>query len=159
MSKTKKKYYLTNKQMLPVIEDCRQKDRMTDEFAKQIQLLIDRYASSYIYSDYQPHIEDMKSAAMMNIVRGWRSFDPNQSSNAFAYFTQSIKYSFWQYCTQEKKHRLVRDELLINMGELPSDAYLQDYEQEREKQREESEDALDEAESLDEDYDDEEETE
>ncbi len=127
----KKKNYLNNKDMLAELQRCHDAGEMTDEFAKMIMLLADRYGSRYEYSDYSPHIEDMKAVAVMNIVRAWRSFNPEKSNNPFAYFTQAVKHTFWQYVSQEKKHRLNRDALLIENGELPSDAYLEDYEKAR----------------------------
>lgn len=134
----KKKNYLNNKDMLAELRRCHEAEKMTDEFAKMIMLLADRYGSRYEYSDYSPHIEDMKAVAVMNVVRAWRSFDPEKSNNPFAYFTQAVKHTFWQYVSQEKKHRLNRDALLIEMGELPSDAYLEDYEKEKQAVRAEN---------------------
>ena len=123
----KKKNYLNNKDMMAELKRCHEQDRMTDEFAKMIMLLADRYGSRYEYSDFSPHIEDMKASAVVNVVRAWRSFDLEKYNNPFAYFTQAIKHNFWQYVSQEKKHRLNRDELLISIGELPSETYLEDY--------------------------------
>lgn len=131
----KKKNYLNNKDMLAELRRCHEAGEMTDEFAKMIMLLADRYGSRYEYSDYNPHIEDMKAVAVMNVVRAWRSFDPEKSNNPFAYFTQAVKHTFWQYVSQEKKHRLNRDALLIDMGELPSDAYLEDFEKARQAEK------------------------
>ena len=131
----KKKNYLNNKDMLVELQKCHDQDRMTEEFAKMITLLAERYGGRYEYSDYKGHIADMQAVAVANVVRGWRSFDANVSNNPFAYFTQAIKYTYWQYVSQEKKHRLNRDALLIRAGEIPSDAYMDDYEKERELKR------------------------
>ena len=136
----KKKNYLNNKDIMAELRKCHEQDKMTDEFAKMIMLLADRYGSRFEYSDYSGHIEDMKSSAVLNVVRAWRSFDLEKYDNPFAYFTQAIKHNFWQYASQEKKHRLNRDELLISIGELPSDAYMEDYEKEMKEQQVESED-------------------
>jgi len=127
----RKKNYLNNKDMLAELRKCHEQDSMTDEFAKMIMLLAERYGSRYEYSDYSPHIEDMKSVAVTNVVRAWRSFDLERFDNPFAYFTQAIKHTFWQYVSQEKKHRLNRDAILISQGELPSDAYMEDYRKEQ----------------------------
>lgn len=132
---TKKKNYLNNKDMMAELRKCHEQDQMTEEFAKMIMLLAERYGSRYEYSDYSPHIEDMKAVAVANVVRAWKSFDLERFNNPFAYFTQAIKHTFWQYVSQEKKHRLNRDALLIDQGELPSDTFLEEYEQEREEYR------------------------
>ena len=124
----KKKNYLNKKDMLAELRKCHEADQMTPEFARMITLLADRYGSRFEYADYAPHIDDMKAVAVMNVVRAWRSFDLDRFDNPFAYFTQAIKHTFWQYVHQEKKHRLNRDHLLIENGELPSDAFVDDME-------------------------------
>jgi hypothetical protein len=134
----KKKNYLNNKDMMAELRKCHEQGQMTAEFAKMIMLLAERYGSRFEYSDYSGHIEDMKSSAVLNVVRAWKSFDLEKYDNPFAYFTQAIKHNFWQYASQEKKHRLNRDSLLIDMGELPSDAYMEDHEKERAAQRAEA---------------------
>ena len=131
----KSKNYLNKRDMLAELKRCHEIDDMTPEFAKMITLLADRYGSRFEYADYAPHIEDMKAVAVMNIVRAWRSFDMEKYDNPFAYFTQAIKHTFWQYVHQEKKHRLNRDHLLIANGELPSDAFMDDIEKEVTKER------------------------
>jgi DNA-directed RNA polymerase specialized sigma subunit len=122
----KPKNYLNKRDMLAALQKCHDADAMTPEFARMITLLADRYGSRFEYADYAPHIDDMKAVAVMNIVRAWRSFDLEKYDNPFAYFTQAIKHTFWQYVHQEKKHRLNRDHLLIENGELPSDAFVDD---------------------------------
>ena len=131
----KPKNYLNNKDMLAELRKCHAQGKMTDEFAKMIMLLADRYGSRYEYSDYSPHIEDMKSVAVANVVRAWKRFKIEEYDNPFAYFTQAIKHTFWQYVSQEKKHRLNRDHLLIENGELPSDTFMEDYHKEMEEER------------------------
>lgn len=141
--KKKPKNYLNNKDMLAELRRCHEQDKMTEEFAKMMMLLADRYGSRYEYSDYSGHIEEMKAAAVLNATKIWRKFDIEKYDNPFAYFTQSVKHIFWQYVSQEKKHRLIRDSILIDHGELPSDTYLEDYEREREeakKPKEENDD-------------------
>jgi DNA-directed RNA polymerase specialized sigma subunit len=123
----KKKNYLNNKDMLSELKKCHEQGKMTEEFAKMIMLLAERYGSRVEYSNYGTHIDDMKAVAVANIVRAWKSFDATQYNNPFAYFTQAIKRTFWQYVSHEKKHRLNRDAILISLGETPSDAYMADY--------------------------------
>ncbi len=149
----KRKNYLNKRDMLAALQKCHDADEMTPEFAKMITLLADRYGSRFEYADYAPHIEDMKAVAIMNIVRAWRSFDMARFDNPFAYFTQAIKHTFWQYVHQEKKHRLNRDHLLIENGELPSDAFVEDIEKALvNKKMDVAMDGMDEEETPDEIY-------
>jgi len=72
--------------------------------------------NGYIYVTGNTYNDDMQAYAMLMLVRTWNSFDPKKSQNPFAFFTQCIKNSFIQYLNQEKRHRNIRDELLLDQG-------------------------------------------
>ncbi len=76
--------------------------------------------NEYIYVTGNTYNDDMQGYAMLMLVRTWRSFDPKKSNNPFAFFTQCIKNSFIQYLNQEKRQRVIRDELLVDQGMTPS---------------------------------------
>ena len=67
---------------------------------------------------------------MMMLVRTWKSFNPEKSSNPFAFFTQCIKNSFIQYLKAERRQRDVRDLLLVDQGLDASYTYQDKYQQE-----------------------------
>ena len=69
----------------------------------------------------------MQAYAMVSLVRTWDRFKPERSDNAFAFYTQCIKNSFKQYLKDEKKHRIARDELLLDRGMTPSYTYQLDH--------------------------------
>lgn len=117
-----KTVYLTNKEMLAELKRCKKKGQMSDMLAKMLQLLCSRYAKKGNFVNYS-YNEDMQGYAMMMLVRTWNSFDPDKSSNPFAFFTQCIKNSFIQYLNQERRQRNVRDLLLIDQGLNPSYGY------------------------------------
>lgn len=129
MTDTKKKVvYLKNKDLLAEVIRCRENPNsageyvMSDELARMLQLLCSRYGRKgnvvgYSYND------DMQAYAMLMLVKTWRGFNPEKSSNPFAFYTQCIKNSFTQYLKYEKKHRKLRDKMLINEGLSPSFGY------------------------------------
>lgn len=117
-----KTIYLNNKELLAEIKHCKSKGQMSDTLAKMLQLLCSKYAKKGSYVNYS-YNTDMQAYAMMMLVRTWNSFDPEKSSNPFAFFTQCIKNSFIQYLNQEKRQRDVRDLLLIDQGLNPSYGY------------------------------------
>jgi hypothetical protein len=80
--------------------------------------------NKYIYVTGNTYNDDMQAYAMLMLVRTWRSFDPKRSDNPFAFFTQCIKNSFKQYLNQEKRQRVIRDVILVDMGLTPSFNYL-----------------------------------
>jgi DNA-directed RNA polymerase specialized sigma24 family protein len=67
----------------------------------------------------------------MSLVKTWDNFNPERSSNPFAFFTQCIKNSFIQYLKLEKRQRVIRDELLVDSGLTPSYNYQMEYEAQR----------------------------
>lgn len=125
----RKKNYLNNADLLIELEKSRERGRMTEKLAHMLQTLATRYASQGNFAGYS-YVEDMKAYAMYMICRTWHRFDPSKSNNPFAFFTQCIKHSYFQFLNKEKRQRLIRDELLVYSGLNPSNTYLNDYEDE-----------------------------
>ena len=117
-----KTIYLSNKELLAAVVEAKGKGFMTDKLARMLQLLCSKYAKKGNFVNYS-YNDDMQSYAMMMLVRTWNSFNPEKSNNPFAFFTQCIKNSFIQYLKLERRHRIVRDQLLIDQGMNPSFNY------------------------------------
>jgi DNA-directed RNA polymerase specialized sigma24 family protein len=111
--------YLNNKELLAAVKKSKRKGEMSNELARMLQMLCTRYAKKGNFINYT-YNEDMQAYAMMMLVRTWNSFDPEKSSNPFAFFTQCIKNSFIQYLNQEKRQRNIRDLALVDRGLNPS---------------------------------------
>ena len=120
--KKKKVNYLTNKQLLPEVIKSKEQGEMTPKLAHMLQLLTSRYARRGTFANYTFN-DDMQAFALMALDRTWDAFDLEKSQNPFAFFTQCIKNSFYQYLNQEKKQRNIRDALLVEQGMLPSYTY------------------------------------
>ena len=120
-----KTIYLSNKELLASVIEAKSKGYMTDKLARMLQLLCSKYAKKGSFVNYS-YNDDMQSYAMMMLVRTWNSFNPEKSNNPFAFFTQCIKNSFIQYLNHEKKHRVLRDALLVDQGLTPSFGYNED---------------------------------
>jgi hypothetical protein len=120
------KNYLSNSELLAEFKLCKEKGKMSDRFTKMMILLCDRYASKGNFAAYT-YIDDMKNYALLNIVKNWATFNPERSSNPFAYYTQFITNSFRQYLNNEKKQRNIRDSLLISKGLDPSFTFSIEY--------------------------------
>jgi DNA-directed RNA polymerase specialized sigma24 family protein len=117
-----KTIYLNNKELMDAVIESFEQDKMTDKLAKMLMLLCERYASRSNFSGYT-YILDMQAYALLSLCKTWRGFDPNKGSNPFAYYTQSIYHSFLQYLSNEKKHRQIRDKLIMEQGLNPSQAF------------------------------------
>lgn len=131
----KKKKYLNNADLMKQIALSRAQDRMTDELANMLMMLCARYAKHPDYANIYSYDEDMKAFAMLTFVKVWRSFNPEKSNNPFAYFTQICRHAFYQYLNHETKQRTIKDEILVNIGELPSFSYMENYNDELHDER------------------------
>lgn len=56
--------------------------------------------------------EEMIGDAIENAVMYMENFDPEKSSNPFAYFTQIMTYAFWRRCEKEDKHAYIKQKSL-----------------------------------------------
>lgn len=127
--KASKPNYLNKRDMLRELENSKSQNKMTNELAKMLMLLCDRYAKKPSFANYT-YVDDMKGYAIMMLVRTWTSFNAEKSDNPFAFFTQCIHHSFVQFLNQEKKQRNIRDLLLIDGGMAPSNTFISEHEKE-----------------------------
>ncbi len=134
--KKRKKKYLNNADLLAQVIKSKEQGKMTDELAKMLSLLAHNYSKQAKFSNYT-YNDDMQAYAMMMVVRTWHKFNEEKSNNPFAFYTQCIKHSFIQYLNQEKRQRLIRDEILVKKGLTPSFNYQLEYEASRHVEDEE----------------------
>jgi len=123
----RKKNYINNADLLIELRTSNLNGQMTPKLAHMLQMLTARYGTKGNFAGYS-YIDDMKAYAMYSICKTWDRFDEAKSNNPFAFFTQCIKHSFYQYLNKEKKQRTGRDTLLVLAGLNPSHTYLADYE-------------------------------
>ena len=67
------------------------------------------YRPNFINYTYR---EEMISDGIENCLQYIDRFDPEKSSNPFAYFTQIIYYAFVRRITKEKKQQMIKEKLL-----------------------------------------------
>lgn len=82
-----------------------------------------------VYITGNTYNEDMQGYAMLMLARTWQSFNAEKGSNPFAFFTQCVKHSFVQYLNQEKRHRNIRDTLMVQQGLSASFGFMEDSDQ------------------------------
>lgn len=114
--------YLNNKELLAEVKSSKDSGRMSNTLARMLQLLCSNYARKGRFVGYS-YNDDMQAYAMMMLVRTWTGFDPDKGTNPFAWYTQCIKNSFKQYLKYEKKHRRIRDAMMVKEGMTPSFGY------------------------------------
>ena len=113
------KYYLTNASLLPAVLAAKEQNKLSNELATMLMMLTRRYAQRPCFANYS-YKDDMISDALTNLCQNALKFNPEKSKNPFAFYTSCINNSFLQFLAVEKKHRRIRDQLLIDMGENPS---------------------------------------
>ena len=124
--KKKKVHYVDNKKFLAAIVE--RKEQLKDaEEADESKPQISNYLGECIlkianHLSYRPNFinytykEEMISDGIENCLQYMNNFDPNKSTNPFAYFTQIIYYAFIRRIQKEKKQSLVKQKLIANAG-------------------------------------------
>ena len=112
-------HYVTNAQLLEAIAADKVAGKLSNKLAKYLHMIAERYSYSPSFANYSFR-EDMVSVAVMNLCANWYKFNPEKSDNPFAFYTTAVYRSFLQYLADEKKHRDIRDSLLVEAGANPS---------------------------------------
>lgn len=113
------KYYVTNADLLPEVVKCKAAGVISNDLARMLMAIARKYGNSHSFYNYT-YKEDMISEALASLCQNALKFDPEKSSNPFAFYTTCIYRTFLQVLGTEKKHRRIRDQLLVDMGENPS---------------------------------------
>jgi len=71
------------------------------------------YRPNFINYTYR---DDMISDGIENCLQYMDNFNPEKSTNPFAYFTQIIYYAFIRRIQKEKKQTLVKQKMIANAG-------------------------------------------
>jgi DNA-directed RNA polymerase specialized sigma subunit len=87
------------KELVQYIKTNKASERLGEIFLD----LVENYATKSNFSGYS-FLEEMKSRGIYFLLAYSKSFNPEKSSNAFAYCTQIVKNAFIQVIIKEKKH-------------------------------------------------------
>ena len=124
-STSTKGHYVRNADLLPAIIEAKEEGKLTNKLIIMIQMIAERYSRKSNFIGYSFR-EDIVSAAVENLCKNWHKFNQDKYSNPFAFYTTAIHNSFLQYMADEKKHRNIRDALLVDAGSNPSFNFMQD---------------------------------
>lgn len=89
----KGKVYLRNKDLLAAIIESKKQGELTEEAQEMLILLAKRASTKMRYSNPEDR-KDCISSAYLDLLRYWKNFDPEKSTNAFAYYTEIAKRGF-----------------------------------------------------------------
>lgn len=124
MTTTKTRNYVNNAEFLNAIVMYRKQCGEAEESGESnppipnyigqcIYQIATRLASKPNFSGYS-YKDEMISDGLENAVQALNNFDPDKSSNPFAYFTQIIWYAFLRRIDKEKKQLYIRHKVIEN---------------------------------------------
>lgn len=107
-TKKKGEHYVTNSDLLAEVIKFKADGKMSEALGKMLLTISSHYSSRSNFSGYTWK-QDMISESVFTCVKYLKNFNPEKSTNAFAYVTQIIKNSFKLYITEQKKHSKIKD--------------------------------------------------
>ena len=127
MTRTKnKEYYVNNKEFLAAITEYRRLVHKALEDGKDRPRVTNYIGECFLkiatHLSYKPNFvnymfrEDMICDGIENCLQYIDNFDPEKSSNPFAYFTQIIYYAFLRRIQKEKKQLEIKQRVLEKSG-------------------------------------------
>jgi len=119
-----KKNYVNNPEFLQAIVDYKKlcvdaedsgddKPQIPNYLGECIYQISTRLASKPNFSGYS-YKDEMISDGLENAIQALGNFDPDKSSNPFAYFTQIIWYAFLRRIDKEKKQLYIKHKVTEN---------------------------------------------
>ena len=126
MPKARSEHYVNNKQLLEalIVYKSKVKEALENEKPKPriTNYLGECFLKIATHLSYKPNFvnymfrDDMISDGIENCVQYIHNFDPNKSTNPFAYFTQIIHYAFLRRIQKEKKQMDIKNKILEKTG-------------------------------------------
>lgn len=98
---------------------CQTHGSLTNELAKMMMKLVERYAMRSNWRGYTYNAE-MQGAALLQLSEVGLKFNEARSQNPFAYYTATITNSFTRVLNLEKRNQNIRDDMLQDGGYMPS---------------------------------------
>ena len=124
--KKKTEYYVNNKEFLEAISIYRSKVIAAKEAGKPRPRVTNYLGECFLkiatHLSYKPNFvnymfrEDMICDGIENCVQYIHNFNPEKSTNPFAYFTQIIHYAFLRRIQKEKKQMEIRTKIIEKSG-------------------------------------------
>ena len=126
MPRKKSEHYVNNKELLEALIVYREKVAIAKEKDLPKPRITNYLGSCSLkiatHLSYKPNFvnymfrDDMISDGIENCVQYIHNFDPEKSSNPFAYFTQIIHYAFLRRIQKEKKQLDIKNKIIEKTG-------------------------------------------
>tara|TARA_A100001234_G_scaffold201425_1_gene194100 strand:+ start:1538 stop:1999 length:462 start_codon:yes stop_codon:yes gene_type:complete len=124
--KKKSEHYVNNKEFLEALivfkQQCKEAAENGDDRPRISNYIGECFLKIATHLSYKPNFvnymfrEDMICDGIENCVQYIENFDPEKSSNPFAYFTQIIYYAFLRRISKEKRQLEIRHKIIQRSG-------------------------------------------
>ena len=126
MARKRSEHYVNNKEFLYAIVAYKQDIKDAEEAGKP-KPVIPRYIGECFlkiatHLSYKPNFvnymfkDDMVCDGIENCVQYINNFNPEKSTNPFAYFTQIIHYAFLRRISKEKRQLEIKNKIITKSG-------------------------------------------
>ena len=126
MKKKATQHYVDNKKFLEAMVIYREKVNKAKENNRKKPDVTNYIGECFLkianHLSYRPNFinytyrDDMISDGIENCLQYMDNFNPEKSTNPFAYFTQIIYYAFIRRIQKEKKQQQVKQKMIANAG-------------------------------------------
>ena len=93
--------------------------KITNKLGTMFLKLVERYSHRGNWRGYT-YIDEMRGQALLQLSYIGLQFNEQKSDNPFAYYTAAVNNSFTRVLNLEKRNQMIRDDILIEQGHLPS---------------------------------------
>ena len=111
--------------MLSAVQENTPKPRVPNYIGECILLIANRLATKPNFINYS-YKDEMIADGIENCIMYIDNFDPEKSTNPFAYFTQIIYFAFLRRIQKEKKHLYIKHQVFKNSMVSDEMFYMQD---------------------------------
>ncbi len=111
--------YVNNKELLREIIASKQQDELTPRAVELIIKMAEELSTVLKYK-YPEDREDCIASGLADVMRHWRSFNPEKSDKAFSYYTQVLKNGMaktWNLIHEQKTTDIISldDDFIRNL--------------------------------------------
>lgn len=100
-------------------EFCRSHGQITNRLGEMFIMMTERYSTRGNWRNYT-YVDEMRGAAITQLVSGALVFDETKGSNPFSFYTTVITNAFTAYLLVERKNQNIRDDILEMNDMAPS---------------------------------------
>ena len=93
--------------------------KITNKLGTMFLKLVERYSHRANWRGYT-YVDEMRGQALVQLSQIGLQFNEAKSDNPFAYYTAAVNNSFTRILNLEKRNQMIRDDILIDSGHLPS---------------------------------------